>query len=197
MDFAGVMSINPMIANSSGSLSAELQQRISKVRLLLMDVDGVLTDGCLYVDDSGAETKRFFTRDGFALVWVRQYGLLTGVISGRPSPGTEKRCRDLKFDEVHLGSVHKYPVFEEIVQRRGLQPKEVAYLGDDVLDLPIMRSAGVSAAPSDSHPEVLRRVDLVLDYPGGRGAVRQFIDLWLVATGCAASALEDIYHGNF
>ena len=191
------MSINRIIVNSSGSLSPELQSRIANVRLLLMDVDGVLTDGCLYLDDNGVEAKQFSTRDGFALVWVRQYGLLTGVISGRLSPGTEKRCRDLKFDEVHLGSVHKFPVFEEIVKRRAMQPKEVAYLGDDVLDLPVMRSAGVSAAPSDSHPEVLQRVDLVLDYPGGRGAVRQFIDLWLAATGRGASSVEDIYHGNF
>ena len=170
---------------------------MAKIRLLLMDVDGVLTDGCLYLDDHGTETKQFSTRDGFALVWVRQYGLLTGVISGRRSEATEKRCKDLKFDEVHLGSVHKYPIFQNIFERRGLQPDEIAYLGDDVLDLPIMKYAGISAAPSDSHAEVLRRVDIVLEHPGGRGAVRDFIDLWLHATGRGDSALEDIYNGNF
>ena len=178
-------------------LSAELQKRLAKVRLLMMDVDGVLTDGQLYVNDQGLEQKQFSTRDGFALVWVRPYGLLTGVISGRHSMATEIRCRDLKFDEVHLGSVHKYPIYEEILQRRGLLPEETAFIGDDVVDLPVLRVAGVSAAPSDAHPEVTRRVDLVLKSPGGRGAVRELIDHWLAATGRAASAVEDIYHGNF
>lgn len=186
-----------MIANSSDMLSPELQNRMAQVRLLLMDVDGVLTNGNLYLDDNGIETKQFSTRDGFGLVWVRRYGLLTGVISGRRSPGTEKRCRDLKFDEIHLGSVHKRPVFEEIMKRRALQAKEIAYLGDDVLDLPVMRSVGISAAPADAHAEVLRRVDMVLEHAGGRGAVRDFIDLWLKATGRGTSAVEDIYHGDF
>lgn len=163
----------------------------------MMDVDGVLTDGRLYLDDNGIESKAFSTRDGFALVWVRQYGLMTGVISGRNSPATEARCRDLKFDEVHLGSVYKNSILEEIVKRRELKKEEIAFIGDDILDLPVMRSAGVSAAPSDSHPEVLRRVDLILNHPGGGGAVREFIDLWLQASGRGTSAVEDIYHGNF
>jgi 3-deoxy-D-manno-octulosonate 8-phosphate phosphatase (KDO 8-P phosphatase) len=162
-----------------------------------MDVDGVLTDGSLYLDDLGVETKQFSTRDGFALVWVRKYGLLTGAISGRRSPSTKQRCRDLKFDEVHLGAVHKYPIFEDIVKRRGLDVKEIAYIGDDVLDLPIMQQVGISAAPADAHPEVLKRVDIVLEHGGGCGAVRDFIDLWLHATGRGTSAIEDIYHGSF
>jgi 3-deoxy-D-manno-octulosonate 8-phosphate phosphatase (KDO 8-P phosphatase) len=165
--------------------------------MLLLDVDGVLTDGNLYLDDGGSETKQFNTRDGFALVWVRNYGLVTGVISGRRSPATERRCRDLKFDEVHLGSVHKYPVYQEILNRRGFEASVVAYIGDDVLDLPVMQHAGVSAAPADAHPEVLKRVDIVLDHPGGHGAVRDFIDLWLHATGRGESAINDIYHGHF
>ncbi len=179
------------------NVSSDLLAKIARVRWLLMDVDGVLTDGCLYLDDNGRETKQFSTKDGFALVWVRRYGLKTGVISGRRSPATEQRCRDLKFDEVHLGAVHKYPVFQEIVSRQGIDASEVAYIGDDLLDLPVMQHAGVSAAPADSHAEVLKRVDLVLEHSGGHGAVRDFIDLWLVATGREASALEDIYHGNF
>ena len=186
-----------MTVPKSENLPPELIERVARIRLLLMDVDGVLTDGCLYLNDDGTETKQFSTRDGFALVWVRRYGLQTGVISGRRSPATELRCRDLKFDEVHLGSVHKYPVFAEIIERLGLPPQEVAYLGDDVLDLPVMQHVGISAAPADSHAEVLKRVDIVLEHPGGHGAVRDFIDLWLNATGRGASALEDIYHGNF
>lgn len=162
-----------------------------------MDVDGVLTDAGIYLNDEGLETKQFSTRDGFALVWVRKYGLKTGVISGRRSPATEIRCRDLKLEEVHLGSVHKLPVYEEIIKRLKLESSEVAFIGDDVLDLPVMKMAGVSAAPADARPEVLERVDLILEHPGGRGAVRDFIDIWLRATGQSAKALEDIYHGHF
>ena len=162
-----------------------------------MDVDGVLTNAGIYLNDAGQETKQFSTRDGFALVWVRRYGLRTGVISGRRSPATEIRCHDLKLDEVHLGSVHKFPVYEEIVKRLELDYSEVAFIGDDVLDLPVMKSAGVSAAPADAHPDVLQRVDLILEHPGGHGAVRDFVDLWLHATGQGTKALEDIYHGNF
>lgn len=179
------------------NVPSDLLAKIAQVRLLMMDVDGVLTDGSLYLNDIGMETKQFSTKDGLALVWVRRYGLLTGVISGRRSPATEQRCRDLKFDEIHLGSVHKYPVFQEIANRRGIAESEIAYIGDDVLDLPVMQHAGVSAAPADSHAEVLKRVDLVLEHSGGRGAVRDFIDLWLSATGHEASFLEDVYNGNF
>ena len=190
--------LNIMIAaKQTASVSPELLGRIAQVRLLLLDVDGVLTDGRLYLDDHGVESKQFYTRDGFALVWVRQYGLLTGAISGRRSPATEMRCKDLKFDEVHLGAVHKLPVLQEILERRSMKREDVAYVGDDILDLPVMKNVGISACPSDSHPEVLKRADLILHYPGGGGAVRELVDLWLKATGRGTSALEDIYHGRF
>ncbi|HEY3294721.1 MAG TPA: HAD hydrolase family protein [bacterium] len=178
-------------------LSADVRARLANVRMLLLDVDGVLTDGHLHIDDHGVESKAFYTRDGFALVWLKQYGLVTGAISGRKSPATEMRCRDLHFDEIHMGDVHKLPVLNDIITRTGIPAEAIAYIGDDVLDLPIMRKVGVSAAPSDSHTEVLRRVDIILDRPGGSGAVRCFLDLWLMATGRWESALEDIFRGNF
>jgi 3-deoxy-D-manno-octulosonate 8-phosphate phosphatase (KDO 8-P phosphatase) len=178
-------------------LTPGVQQKLTRVKLLLMDVDGVLTDGVIRLDDNGIEAKNFSTRDGLALFWVKQYGLATGVISGRRSAATEFRCQDLHVDEIHLDSMHKLPVLEEILKRRGLSPEHIAYIGDDVIDLVIMKRIGVSAAPNDAHPEVLQQVDIVLDYPGGRGAVRHFIDLWLMATGRWESAIGDILNGNF
>jgi 3-deoxy-D-manno-octulosonate 8-phosphate phosphatase (KDO 8-P phosphatase) len=177
-------------------LPEDLRERLRRVRLLLLDVDGVLTNGLIYLDDHGVETKRFSTRDGLAVWWVRKFGLLTGVISGRPSPATELRCRDLGMDEVHTAQPRKLPVFEEIMARRGIAAGEIAYIGDDVVDLPVLKRVGVSAAPSDAHPEVLKQVDLALDHPGGGGAVRQFVELWLMAAGHWESAMEDMIRGN-
>jgi 3-deoxy-D-manno-octulosonate 8-phosphate phosphatase (KDO 8-P phosphatase) len=178
------------------NLPVSLRERLRRVRLLLLDVDGVLTDGFIYLDDHGTERKRFSVRDGLAVWWVRKFGLLTGVISGRSSPATELRCRDLAMDEVHTGQPRKLPVLEGIMTRRGLAAEQIAYIGDDVVDLSVLTHVGVCAAPSDAHPEVLKRVDLVLDYPGGGGAVRQFIEIWLMACGHWESAMEDVIRGN-
>jgi 3-deoxy-D-manno-octulosonate 8-phosphate phosphatase (KDO 8-P phosphatase) len=186
-----------MPAKTLENLSPDLRQKLAKVRLLIMDVDGVLTDGLVHLDDNGVESKNFSTRDGLALVWMRQYGLATGVISGRKSLATEIRCQDLHIDEIHLGALHKIPILEDIISRRGLAPETIAYIGDDVVDLPVMARVGVSAAPNDAHFEALRKADIMLDFPGGKGAVRHFLDLWLMATGRWDFALEDIYNGNF
>lgn len=178
------------------NLPAGIRLRLADIKLLLMDVDGVLTDGVIRIDDHGVESKRFHVRDGLGLYWVRKYGLTTGVVSGRPSLATEKRCQALKMDEIHLGKPHKLPVLQDILKRTGLPAEAVAYVGDDVIDLPVLSRVGVSAAPADAHPEVICRVDVVLDFPGGRGAVRHFIDLWLMAAGHWTSALEDMAHGK-
>lgn len=169
---------------------------MTRIRLLIMDVDGVLTDGRISLDDHGVETKNFSTRDGLSLWWVRKFGLLTGVISGRRSTATELRCRDLLMDEVHLGQLHKLPVLEEIMARRQIAAETIAFIGDDVVDLPIMKRVGLSAAPADAHAEVLKRADLILDLPGGGGAVRQFLDLWMAANGHWEHAVEDIINGH-
>jgi len=178
-------------------LSPELRGKLAGIQLLLMDVDGVMTDGLISLDDNGIETKIFSTRDGLALYWMRKLGLKTGVISGRKSRATLLRCQDLGMDEIHLGTMHKGPVFEDMLKRTGIPAKQIAYIGDDVIDLCLMEKTGVSAAPIDAHPEVLARVDLILDRPGGRGAIRHFLDLWLAATGRWDAAMQDIIHGNF
>lgn len=163
--------------------TSDLRHRLARTRMLLLDIDGVLTDGTIYLDDSGVESKRFSVLDGFGLVWCRRFGLKTGVISGRTSQATLRRCRDLEFDEIHLGNAGKSTVFMAICQRYDLMPEEVAYMGDDLLDLPILEQVGLAACPSDAHPEVRRKVHFVSSFSGGKGAVRELVDLWLQANG--------------
>ena len=178
-------------------LTPQLRAALARVRFLLLDVDGVLTNGRLSLSDTEIEDKTYSTRDGFAIVWIRNYGLKVGVISGRRSAGTDRRCRDLKMDEIHLGHLKKIAVFEEIVARHGLTDDAVAFIGDDLIDLPLMARVGVSACPNDAHFEVLDRANIVLRHPGGNGAVREFIDLWLMANGKWEQSITDIFNGNY
>jgi 3-deoxy-D-manno-octulosonate 8-phosphate phosphatase (KDO 8-P phosphatase) len=185
------------LKDAFASLDAATRDRLSQIKLLLMDVDGVLTDGRVIMADDGVESKAFSTRDGFGLVWVKRYGLQTGVISGRTSPATDQRCQNLKLDEIHLGKLKKLEVFESIIQRRDLKPESVAYIGDDIIDLPVMKRCGISACPQDAHDEVLNEVNIILSKKGGYGAVRQFIDLWLIAAGQWETSLKDVLDGSF
>jgi 3-deoxy-D-manno-octulosonate 8-phosphate phosphatase (KDO 8-P phosphatase) len=178
-------------------LTPSLRQRLARVRFLLLDVDGVLTNGRLSLSDAEIESKTYSTRDGFAIVWIRNYGLGVGVISGRKSTGTDQRCRDLKMDEIHLGHLKKSDVYAEITTRRALRDEEIAYIGDDLIDLPLMKRVGVSGCPNDAHSEVLKRADIVLPHPGGNGAVRDFIDLWLMANGKWEQSITDIFNGDY
>jgi 3-deoxy-D-manno-octulosonate 8-phosphate phosphatase (KDO 8-P phosphatase) len=179
------------------SLSEVTRGKLANLSLLLMDVDGVLTDGRVIMADDGVESKQFSTRDGFGLVWVRKYGLKTGVISGRGSAATEQRCRNLRLDEIHLGQLKKLPVFKDIAARMKLDAGKIAFIGDDVIDLPVMMQCGISAAPMDAHDEVLDYVDIVLQRPGGHGAVRRFLDLWLMASGQWESSLKAVIDGTY
>ena len=179
------------------SLNDVTRRKLADISLLLMDVDGVLTDGRVIMADDGIESKQFSTRDGFGLVWVRKYGLKTGVISGRSSAATEQRCRNLRLDEIHLGQLKKLPVYQDIVARTKLDANKIAFVGDDVIDLSVMMKCGISAAPMDAHDEVLDYVDIVLQRPGGHGAVRRFLDLWLMATGQWERSLKAVIDGNY
>jgi 3-deoxy-D-manno-octulosonate 8-phosphate phosphatase (KDO 8-P phosphatase) len=185
------------LRDAFASLDAATCHRLSQIKLLLMDVDGVLTDGRVIMADDGIESKAFSTRDGFGLAIVKRYGLKTGVISGRTSPATDQRCQDLKLDEIHLGRLKKLAVFESIIQQRDLMPEVVAFIGDDVIDIPVMKRCGISACPHDAHDEVLNEVDIILTKNGGHGAVRQFVDLWLIATGQWETSLKDVLDGSF
>ena len=153
------------------------------MRLVLFDVDGVLTDCSVVISADGQETKTFSIRDGAAIVWALRSGLEVGLLSGRPSEATSRRARELGINLVMQGGPEKREPFLALLAERGLKADEVAYMGDDLVDLPVMTRAGLAGAPADAAPEVTARAHWVSGYPGGRGAVREFLELILTARG--------------
>jgi 3-deoxy-D-manno-octulosonate 8-phosphate phosphatase (KDO 8-P phosphatase) len=168
-------------------MSADVRERAARVSLLLMDVDGVLTDGKLYnvPDASGkmVETKAFDSQDGIALQWLSWKGIRTGLISGRESSATEVRARQCKFAYIYQGHIEKIPVLEEILADAGLDPSQVAYIGDDLTDVVVMRRVGLAIATANARPEVKQNAHLVTQNPGGQGAVREVAELLLKSRG--------------
>ena len=161
----------------------EFSLRAAALRLLLFDVDGVLTDGSVNVDANGVETKRFHIRDGAALAYAQRVGLLTGVLSARASGATTVRAAELRMAVIVQGVENKRAAFEEILATHGLTAEEVAYMGDDLVDLPVLRMVGLSAAPADAVAEVAAIAHFVSWHSGGDGAVREFIEAVLKARG--------------
>lgn len=165
----------------------ELHRRAADIRVLLMDVDGVLTDGRLYLlpDNAGnmVETKAFDSQDGIALRWLTWYDIKTGVISGRDSPATVERARQVSMTWVFQGHIEKIPLFERILAEAEVTPGQVAYIGDDLTDVVIMRRVGLSFATANARPEVKHSANAVTSAVGGSGAVREVIELLLKARG--------------
>ncbi len=159
---------------------AELNARAAKLRLLLLDVDGVLTDGRLYYTAEGEAMKAFDVKDGHGIVLIRDH-LELGVISGRPGLA-RKRLEELRFKHFAFSQRDKLQGYAELAHL-GIPDEEVAYMGDDVNDLGLLKRVGLSACPADAHPSVRATVHLVTQAPGGRGAVRELVELILRAKG--------------
>lgn len=168
----------------------QVHQRARLVRLILLDVDGVLTDGTIDVHSGGGETKPFFIRDGLGIVWARREGLEVGLLSGRPSDATTRRANELGLRIVSQGSNDKRGAFADILATHGYRDEEVAYMGDDLVDLPILGRAGLSTAPADAVDDVRSRVHWTSQWPGGRGAVRELVELVLQAQGRWSSIVD-------
>ncbi|MEO8596259.1 MAG: HAD hydrolase family protein [Candidatus Solibacter sp.] len=168
-------------------MNADITQLASNIKLLLMDVDGVLTDGRLYnvpgPDGKMAETKGFDSQDGIALQWMHKLGIPAGLISGRVSPATVERASQCKFKYVYQGYTEKIPILEEILADAQVSPAEVAYIGDDFTDVVIMRRVGLSFATANARPEVKPIAHHVTSAPGGAGAVREVVEIILQAQG--------------
>lgn len=162
-------------------------QLASQVKLLLMDVDGVMTDGHLFnVPDAAGkmvETKGFDSQDGIALQWLNWTGIKTGLISGRVSPATVERAAQCKFAYVYQGHIEKIPILEEILADARLERSHVAYIGDDLTDVVVMRRVGFAIATANARDEVKQIAHYVTRQPGGSGAVREVIELILQAQG--------------
>jgi 3-deoxy-D-manno-octulosonate 8-phosphate phosphatase (KDO 8-P phosphatase) len=147
-----------------------------KIKLVLFDVDGVMTDGTIYMSESGEFFKSFNVKDGLAIELLRVHGIKSGIISGKASHALTKRCQQLSFDVIETGCKHKLPKLEEICAYFKITTDEIAFCGDDVLDLPIMEQCGFSVAPADAHQLVLAEADWISEYKGGSGMVRDFVD---------------------
>ena len=163
------------------TITVDITAKARRIRLVLLDVDGVLTDGRILVHADGSESKEFDIRDGAGIVLAQRAGLRVGLLSGRSAAATAARAAQLGIDLVVQGSAAKGEAFDRVVRQSGAQPHEIAYMGDDVMDLPALARAGLSAAPSDAVDEIRSRVDIVTNAPGGRGAVRELLEILLRA----------------
>lgn len=158
-------------------------ERFRAVKLILSDVDGVLTDGRILLLDGGGEAVSFHVRDGLAFVLARRAGLRTGILSGRSSSVVRRRAEELGLDVIEQGAGDKRATLAAILEREGLRAHEVAYIGDDVSDLPVLLEAGVSAAPADAPFEVRTQAFMVTEAPGGGGCLREFVEALLRERG--------------
>lgn len=161
------------------------------IKLVLFDVDGVLTDGTLHLDGEGEAIKTFNVRDGLAISLLRAHGIRSGVLSGKASAPLEYRIRQLKFDVAITGKLEKQEAYRAIKREQGLDNIQIAYIGDDVVDLPLIGQVGVFYAPSDAHDLVRASADHVLQTRGGRGVARELAEHLLQADGLS---LEEVYH---
>ncbi|MDQ2773534.1 MAG: HAD hydrolase family protein [Acidobacteriota bacterium] len=166
---------------------AELLKKAGDIQVLIMDVDGVMTDGKLYLlpdrDGNMVETKGFSSQDGIALRWARWYNIQTGVISGRDSPATQERARQVGMSWVFQGHIEKIPLFEQILSEANVTREQVAYIGDDLTDVVLFRRAGLSFATANARVEVKRSANAITAAAGGDGAVREVIELLLKGRG--------------
>ncbi|BBP43210.1 3-deoxy-manno-octulosonate-8-phosphatase KdsC [Thiosulfativibrio zosterae] len=159
------------------TVSNALTLKAKKIKLLLLDVDGVMTDNRLIYGDDGQEYKAFYTRDGHGMVMLQKSGIDIGIITGRKSQLVENRMRDLKVKHLYQGVPDKLPTFLELVEKLSLRMSEVAYVGDDILDLPILKRVGLSVTPADGDQEVKSRVDYISQFKGGQGCVREVCEI--------------------
>jgi YrbI family 3-deoxy-D-manno-octulosonate 8-phosphate phosphatase len=157
---------------------SKLHNKIQNIKLVLTDNDGVLTDSGVYYSENGEELKRFSIRDGMGVARLRQLADVdTGIITGENSIPVKKRAEKLNIVELYLDVQDKYAVLKAILKRKDLQPKEIAYIGDDSNDMEVIKEVGLSACPSDAMDFVKKEVDYVCDLPGGHGAFREFAEL--------------------
>jgi 3-deoxy-D-manno-octulosonate 8-phosphate phosphatase (KDO 8-P phosphatase) len=168
-------------------MNDELLARAARVRLLLMDVDGVMTDGRYWNAPDGkgglAEITAFDSQDGIALQWLRRLDIKTGLISGRVSVATEERARSAGFAYVYQGHLEKIPILDQILEQSRLEPAQVAYIGDDYTDVVIMHRVGLAVATANARAEVKTEAHYVTGAAGGQGAVREVVELLLKAQG--------------
>lgn len=173
----------------STALPPQLRERVLAIRMVIFDVDGVLTDGSLYFGHDGREYKVFHSRDGHGMKMLRQSGVEVGIITARSSQAVAHRAANLGLVHVYQGQTEKVSAFLKILETTGLRAEQVAYVGDDIVDLPVMLRVGLALAPADAHDEVLSRAHWCTRAPGGRGAARDVSELIMHTQGTYAAAI--------
>lgn len=167
----------------SKSILPEVIQKAGKIKLIVLDNDGVFTDGCVNVSNTGVEYKSYDIRDGFGVVMARRLGIQFAIITGLLTPIVEYRAKQLGIEELRQGFMNKLDQMKEIIEKFGFTPDQVAYMGDDLFDLPVMKYVGLGAAPKNAYPLVCEQADWVSQSPGGHGAVRELIDFIVQSRG--------------
>jgi 3-deoxy-D-manno-octulosonate 8-phosphate phosphatase (KDO 8-P phosphatase) len=176
-------------------ISETVRNQAEQIKLVIFDVDGVLTDGRLYFGDSGEEYKAFYAKDGLGMKMLMQSGVEVGIITARSAPLVAKRMENLGIQHFYQGQSDKVPAFEEMAHKLGLSHQQVAYVGDDLIDLPVMSRVGLSIAVSDAHPEVIQRAHWTTPQAGGLGGARNVCDLIMSAQGTLQAMIEGQVRG--
>lgn len=166
-----------------GPVSQQVISRAQKIKLLICDVDGVMSDGIIYQGNSGEELKAFNVRDGYGIRCLLTSDIEVAIITGRKAKLLEDRCATLGITHLYQGQTDKLLAFRELLDTLSLNAEQVAYIGDDLIDWPVMAEVGLSVTVADAHPVLLPRADYVTRIAGGRGAVREICDLLLIAQG--------------
>lgn len=164
-------------------MKKSLREKLQHIKILVMDVDGVMTDGRIIINDDGRETKNFDVRDGHGIKLVQRYGIEVALLTGRQSEVVKHRANELGITEVHQKIFNKKEVFAEILQKNNLNANQAAFIGDDIIDIPVLKEAGFSATVADAIDIVKKTVDYVTKNKGGRGAVREVCEMLLQAQG--------------
>ncbi|MDR1396491.1 MAG: HAD-IIIA family hydrolase [Desulfarculales bacterium] len=170
-----------------------MDSRARMIRLLVLDVDGVLTQGGITYDSEGERLQTFHVRDGMGLRLLQATGVETAIISGRLSVPVQARARDLGIEHIYLNERHKKPVLDSLLERLGLSPEQTAYMGDDLNDIPCLQIAGLAMAPADAVPEVRRLCHFISGFPGGQGAVRDACRMIMRAQGTWENAVQEYF----
>ena len=173
-----------------GTAPAGVRRRASQVRMVLMDCDGVMTDGSIVLLGGNGEAKTFDSKDGVGMRVAQNLGLEVGIVTGRRSEAVRRRARELGVREIHQKVWDKLKRVRTILRRKNIGFDELCFIGDDIVDLPVLLEAGLSVAPADAHPEVLKRVHWVTRQPGGKGVVREVLDYVIEARGLQDKFME-------
>jgi 3-deoxy-D-manno-octulosonate 8-phosphate phosphatase (KDO 8-P phosphatase) len=177
------------------SIDHNLAEKIRSVSFLILDVDGVMTDGRIIIDDAGNETKQFHVRDGHGLKLLMRVGIEVIIITGRTSEVVKHRAGELGIHEVHQGSRDKVGVLEEIMARRNITGENIAYMGDDIVDVPVFRKVGFAVAVADASDDAREAADYITGHSGGNGAVREICELILKVQNKWDTVVSRYYSG--